>query len=280
MNKQRVVNIENFMLNDKPNEDMTLIDVINGVFLKKRGYVFKMPKPGTPVVVCMSGGQDSTATIAILLEEFGLRVFPFFINRHQSNYKYEKASTEYYDSLFSKRYPRLYNTVFEIKLDTPSISYKNQLTEELRSNHIGYPARNSIIFLTGAEYAYSLLTKGIKCKTIFGAVVSSDGLYHSSLTWTRITNLSLCQFFNDYEWQFTSIAIEQCLGNAYDKDVLIKYCNQINIPLENTRTCTENSAVQCGKCICCYDRRRCFQQANVKDLTQYLYSYPKTIPPH
>jgi len=127
-----------------------------------------------------------------------------------------------------------------------------------------------MIFLTGAEYAYSLKSQGVELSTIFGAAVVSDTLFHSSLTWTRITNLAVCQFLNNYNWQILSLAIEKELGNSYDKDVLISYCDKIGLPLEHTRTCTNSNEVQCGNCVCCYDRRRCFKEARVEDKTVYL----------
>lgn len=275
MKKIKIINNSTIDFRKKPNEDIDLIDAIENLFIKKRRYVVKIPDAGTPVLVCMSGGMDSTAIIAILLNEFKFKVYPFFINRNQSNYYYEKKSVLYYNNLFKKRFPRFYSEVFEIKIETPSGSYKSMLTDDLKNNHMGYPARNSVIFMTGAEYAYSLRSIGIKINTIFGAAVVSDSLFHSSLTWVRVTNLSICQFFNDYNWQLISLPIEKELKNSYDKDVLIKYCKLNNIPLEYTRTCTEASKIQCGKCICCYDRRRCYRKAKIRDRTKYLFPYRK-----
>lgn len=236
---------------------------------KLRGYVSKLPK-NKKVVVVFSGGLDSVSIVARCIKEYNLEVFPISIIRGQANYEYEQKAVKFYDKLFSKRFPDSYNKCFEIQLDTPSKSYKHMLTEKLKSNHVGYPARNTMIFLAGAEYAYSLRSKNINISTIFGASVVSDTLFHSSLTWARVTNLAICQFLNDYNWQLLSLAVEKELGNSYDKDILIRYCNKIGIPLENTRTCTEKSKTQCGICICCYDRRRCFQDAQIKDKTKYL----------
>ena len=41
-------------------EDWDAIENIEKFFLKKRGYIFKVPNPGTPVVLLVSGGIDST----------------------------------------------------------------------------------------------------------------------------------------------------------------------------------------------------------------------------
>ncbi len=259
-------------LGAKATEDIALIDCIDRFFRMKRGYVVQMPAPGTPVGVCMSGGLDSVSTIAALLENFQLRVYPFFIDRGQSNLAFEREAMLFYNGYFKRRYPELYTDCFTIKTDIPSLSYKHMLTEELKRGHIDYPARNSMLFLAGAEYLYSLKSTGVVIKTLFGATVASDDLYHCSLTWTRVTNLAICQFLNDYDWQMMSLAIERELGNYYDKDVLIRYCAQIGVPLDHTRTCVGSDPVQCGRCVCCRDRRRCFREAGVEDKTSYLNS--------
>jgi len=85
LNKQGKIKIE-----DKVNEDINLLKIFSNILKDKRGYVVKMPQKGESVVACLSGGQDSVANIGILLKEFGLNVYPFFINRGQSNYRYEK----------------------------------------------------------------------------------------------------------------------------------------------------------------------------------------------
>jgi 7-cyano-7-deazaguanine synthase in queuosine biosynthesis len=265
-------------LEDKPNEDIELLNILDTFLIKRRGYVVKMPSEGSAVAVCMSGGADSIVNIDILLREFKLNVYPFFVDRGQKNYVYEKQAVDYFDSLFHKNYPDLYHPVREIQVTTPGLVYKSLLTHELTKDHISYPSRNSIIFLTGAEYAYSLRTEGVNIHHLFAAHVSSDTSMHCSLTWTRLTNLTICHIMNDYQWQFISIPIERELGNFYDKDVLVRYAQQHDLPLELTRTCVMSSEIQCGKCPCCWDRRRCFAEAGIKDATSYLHPMPENQP--
>jgi XTP/dITP diphosphohydrolase len=270
----------------KESEDKEIINSINRILLKKRGYVVRMPKTGESVVAPLSGGMDSVVNIAMLLKEYKLNVFPFFINRNQSAYVYEKKAAEYYDRFFKKLYPDLYNGFVEIKVATPAAEYKDDLRkvkESIKdkhlSSHISYPARNSVIFLTGMEYAYSLTNKGVNIRTVFASHMSSDFSYHCSLTWTRITNLTMCQITNDYSWQFISIPIETEFGNYFDKDVYVRYAIRNRIPLEYTRSCTKNSSVQCGVCPSCWDRRRAFIEVGVKDPTEYqCETMPRSIP--
>ncbi len=272
-------------IKSKVNEDVDMLDMLDGYFKKKRSYVVKMPKPGESVVACLSGGQDSVANIGILLEEFKLNVYPFFINRGQSNYKFEKASAEYFNKFYKKRYPKLYHDYLEIKVPTPGTEYKDLLREAkkhvdsipLRHN-ISYPARNPIIFLTGMEYGYSLQAKGAKINTIFASHVSSDSSYHCSQTWTRLMNLLMCQILNDYSWQFISIPIETAFKNYFDKDIYIKWAYEHDIPLHFARTCVKGFTHECGDCPTCWDRRRCYNEAGIEDPTIYKYPMSDKFP--
>jgi len=42
------------------------------------------------------------------LEEFGLEVYPFFVNRGQRSYQQEKQSVEYFSNIFKLKYPKLF----------------------------------------------------------------------------------------------------------------------------------------------------------------------------
>ena len=86
----------------------------------------------------------------------------------------------------------------------------------------------------------------------------------------RLTNLAICQVFDDYEWQLTSIPIERELKNCYSKEVWVKYCDDHNIPLENTWSCWSKGEKQCGKCKSCKERIEAFEIAGVRDKTEYF----------
>ena len=93
-------NIGAIKFKDKINEDVAVINSVNKIFKIKRGCVVKMPPKGSPVVCCMSGGADAVSNIFILMNEFGYEVYPFFINRGESSYKWEKSSVDFYYILF------------------------------------------------------------------------------------------------------------------------------------------------------------------------------------
>jgi len=282
----KILNVKGKLkIEEKINEDVELLNIINAFLKNKRKYIAKMPNPGSSVVACLSGGQDSVANIGILLEEFKLNVYPFFIKRGQSAYKWEKEATEYFNTFFKKRYPSLYHDYIEIKVNTPGNEYKDLLraakkqVDDIPLRHnISYPSRNSIIFLTGMEYAYSLQAKGVNVNTVFSSHVSSDSSYHCSQTWTRLTNLTMCQILNDYNWQFINIPTETEFGNFYDKDVYIKWAIENGIPIHKARTCVKRNPIHCGDCPTCWDRRRAYKELNIKDPTDYRFEMSEKFP--
>jgi len=258
----------------RPSEDFELLDSIDKFFKKKRGHIFEIPKAGTTVAVGISGGLDSIANLVILMERFKLKVYPFFINRGQTAYEQEKKAIAWYEKYFNKKYPNLYTKCIEIKVNTPASEYKDmfrRIKNNATDKNIAYAGRNSILYLTGAEYAYSLKDKGINIKTLFTSHLSVIDIYSCSLTWCRVTNLAICQMFNDYEWQLTSIPIERELGNCYSKEIWIAYCDENNIPLEYTRSCWSNNDLHCGKCKSCIERIEAFEIAKIEDKTQYEF---------
>jgi len=280
LNEQGKVRFEN-----KENEDASLLKIYDGILKSKRGYVVKMPKRGGDVVACLSGGQDSVANIGILLKEFGLNVYPFFINRGQSNYKYEKGAVDYFNRFYKRKFPKHYHNYKEITVMTPGMEYKDLLRKTKRMvddvplrHNISYPARGPIVFLTGMEYGYSLKALGAEVKAVFASNMSSDFSYHCSQTWVRLMNILFCQILNDWSWQFISLPIETEFRNYFDKDVFIKWAYENGVPLHKARTCVKSFDTECGDCPTCWDRRRGYKDAGVKDPTKYRFPMSPKYP--
>ncbi len=264
-------------LEAKRQEDPTVLGKVDNILKIRRMRIVKMPEAGTSVVVIHSGGMDSTTNIAILMEEFGLKVYPLFINRGQTNLKYERVAVKYFDKYFSERFPELYTKSVEVEINTPPKAYKNDLraTRDLEDNlqsrqRIAFPARNPIMILTAAEYAYSLQVKGVFPKTIFISCMKEDPPRHSTLTAIRMANLLVCQIMGDYLWQVIALPIEREFENFYGKEVYVKWADEHGIPLEKTRSCYRNQEKHCGKCYpACENRKKAFLNAGVEDKTEY-----------
>ena len=282
----KIINTGTSGLNDKRRvEDVFVREQIDNIFKAKRGYVVKMPDPGSSVTICVSGGIDSISQFFILMEEFKLQVYPCFLIRKQTNFDEEQKSVDFFDNYFSEKFPNLYHKIKKINLETPSKDYKDLLRETkgmqddlLMRRDVSYPARNPIIYLTAMEYAYSLQSQGVNIKTVFGAFPNSDYLYHSSLTALRSLNLLICHITHDWEWQVISIPIEKEFDNCYDKEVYFKYCYDKGLPLEKTRSCPKGGKIHCGECIACWDRRSAFKKAGIEDKTEYEKPFNEEIP--
>lgn len=252
-------------------EQPILIEIAEELFRRQRGYVFRLPPKNSPVVVAFSGGADSICSTLILLEDYGLQIYPYFIKRGARAEQYEEESVDYFAKYFCKKYPKLFHQPTKLVVPVPASEIKKDLPLKLRKG-FGYPLRNTIIMSYGIQYAASLLTsRGIKARTVFESIVSSDAdqTMHSTLTTLRFFNLHVCIDMGDWEWQTSSIAMETELGNYYDKDFLVKRASEFNLPVHKTRSCIEASATHCGICPSCIDRIRIFKELGINDQTIY-----------
>ena len=100
------------------------IEKYENILISNRGWVSRWPKKA---VFIFSGGMDSTVTIARLLSEMKIEIFPAFINRGQTNLKYERKSVKYFDNLFKIKYSNLYHEYVELKIDIPPTELKNAI---------------------------------------------------------------------------------------------------------------------------------------------------------
>lgn len=278
LSKREIANI----LKTKELEDPNLIREIEILLRQKRGYVFKMPKPGTPIISLMSGGLDTTVVSAILMEEFNLQVYPVYFDRNITHSKRTKKSVKYFVAYFKKTYPKLFNDLQTLTLDIPAkeISLpllKNSGKVKVKKNS---EQRRGITFQPSV-YAYNCVlyalyleeNKGVKIRDIFGSwlPISSDWYAYETLTALREIMFSICLMTRDFSWQFTSLPIEKELGFYFDKDHLISWGSKHSIPLEKTWTCSHSGGMwQCGECDICQPRREAFLKAGIQDKTQYL----------
>lgn len=251
-------------------EKISMLNEYENILMKKRGWISKIPDNKKCVFV-FSGGLDSVSSIARVITEFDLSVFPLFINRGQTNLEFERHSIEYFNDLFIKKYPNNYNNVKIIENDIPSKSLKNDLQTYMKSK--GYPLRDTFIELLAVQYAISLKND---TKTIFSANVIDDPFPHCALKAMRSTTVNVCENLDDWDWQITSPNIDQNISsNIYSKVDEIKFSTNNNIPIENSTSCYKpniinNKIYHCGECLACKRRKQAFIDAEVEDKTLYL----------
>jgi len=284
-------------LKKRPFENLENIKMVEDFFNKSRGYVFKMPKPNTPVILLVSGGLDSTVTWGILLEKYHLKIYPLFIIRDGQKSMREEKAVEFFIEYFSKKYP---GQVYPLMKFTTSLSPK-EIARELKNLQKYYhperileilnqerqifktstnshpqgilPALHLFYCLAYINYLYDRHLE--KITTVFTGVMVGDGTVLASQSFTSLRNalLAACSVNNNYQIQYCSLAMEKELGFWFEKKDFIKIGWQMGIPLEKTWSCYNYKGypLQCGDaCATCRDRRNSFHEAKIEDKTIYM----------
>lgn len=265
-------------------ENIDLINFIEKHFLKKRGYVFKMPNPGESVILLYSGGLDSTIAWAYLIEKYKLHVYPLILTKKSTFV--QQRSINYFEKFFKNKYGNYYHQplkitsnffsqkLFKHMLDLKKIHPEcllNYLSENFRVFNF-LPGTNALSPISGIIYQKYLENQyNVKIKAIFLGVLASDGteIPSQSFTYLRKTLLFLDDFIPFGNLQITSIFFEKELGLFCEKQDIIKLASKLKLPLEKTCSCYRNKLFHCNSCLGCYSRRLGFQKAEIVDKTLY-----------
>lgn len=284
-------------------EDVPLLNKIESIFLKKRGYVFRIPQKSEPVIALMSGGLDTAVVISMLLAKYKLEVYPLHVNRKLFHSQKAEKSVDEVSKVFLKQYTKQFHKPFKVDFPIPPVEltlpvsiindqlifssifgkgpkFAQNRTIDKQGHLQGTPFQPSMYASLSMYYSQWLYeTKGIKIRTIIGACLPNNARYfqYETLTAHRIVMLNLCSQNNDFSWQYTSLPIEKELGFYFEKDKIIQYGKKYRTPMEKTWTCWLNYKYQCGVCYLCSERRNAFYNAKVKDNSTYLNSVYKCV---
>ncbi len=271
-------------------ERVGIINTLEKTLLKLRGYIFKQPKKGSSVILLLSGGLDSVVAWGILMEEYGLSVYPISFDTAEARSDKEKASIDYFSTYYEKRYPALFHTPLRVALDLTAMTlpidtaleklHPDVILENFAGKTELQPKMNVSLggFIMLPSYAklygeYLNLTQNLQIRSIFCAVTASDGdvVPYQAFTALRSTMHNLCITTGDYRWQFSSVCLEKETGIYFDKSDLVKWACRHHIPLEHTWTCYHAKPFQCGgsDCLTCMVRQKAFAKAGVVDKTVY-----------
>jgi len=195
-------------------EEKMVLENLNIIFKKQRGYEFRMPKPGVPVLLILSGGLDSTMLWFHLLHTYKLRVFPIYLTSPLMNKNHipgEYASISFFYRFFKKRYPGQVEPIHYIPVDL-SFSLTNKTNINILQNNwrvlvenahydmkrkagsiylLDYPTRYARFLLSAYEYGLSLQAQKIDVSTVFFGVVPNDAAIGREPTLTILRSLNL-----------------------------------------------------------------------------------------
>lgn len=273
-------------------EDVRAVNTIERYLQNVRGFVFRFPKPGTPVILMVSGGLDSTVTWKLLLETYKLKVYPLFIFRDRQRSKKEFASVRFFYRSFHREYPNLCMPVMKFSTILSPLELVNAMKNKRAYYHPKrildiygdidklndpnfYPQRvlpflHFYYALAYAQYLYD--HNNLRVNTVITAILAGDGIVVPSQAFTslRAALLSACFVTNNYNWQYISLPMEKELGHWWYKRDVIKIGHDLGLPLERTWTCYNTLLFQCGVCVTCKNRRQDFYGAGVSDKTWYM----------
>jgi len=270
-------------LQKRPLENIDSIKVIEDFLLQKRGYIFKMPKPGESVILLLSGGADSIVLWDILMAKYKLNVYPIFVTQKRGLLRWienQYRSIRFFEKYYYKKYSGKINSPFVVfsgnflrnnilmAIMKNPVAIMDNIYEDGTINIQNYSTTNLIASIA---FDYSQLLQAqhdLKVKTIFTANLAGDGevVQNQTLTSLRSIMFNLCNISNDYEQQFTSLFLEKELGFFLNKDIVVKWAKNNDLPIVKTWTCWKrDNILPCGICMTCQYRKHTFQKNGLKD---------------
>ncbi len=276
-------------------EDNYTLSRLEKIFFAKRGWLSRIPKQNSSVILLLSGGIDTVSLWALLMERYRLHVYPIFVqNTSIKKENSELKSVKYFSELYKKKYPTFFHKVFiknysfsfsfsefkgkkNISVDLPTM-FHNLLNLPDQNTGIpsiiDSPSRLGIYSYCALEYAYILrLTSNVYVNSIFFGIVPEDGLSirESTQSVLKSINLSLCLILGDFNWQIMA-PIDKKAKFYYEKKDLVRYTVSKNIPIDHSWSCRAYNKYHCGVCFSCITRKNVFNQVNFPDSTIYTNS--------
>lgn len=249
------------------------LSTLENILRSQRDYISKYPENKKAVIV-LSGGLDSIATAAYLIEEKGMELFPLHIHRGQTNAVAEHRSVDFFTDFFQKKYgENRFHHPMKISTNIPPKEFKADLLPYTKRS--GHPMRDPLIHLLGVEYAVAASQKyQTNIKTVYCAIVPEDYFPHSTLDGLRANTINTCMNMGDWDWQITSPNIDPYLTDGFfGKKEEIMWAMDHGIPLGNSISCNDASErtnhLACGLCSSCERRRTAFKEAGFEDATMY-----------
>ncbi|KKN29114.1 hypothetical protein LCGC14_0847380 [marine sediment metagenome] len=206
-------------------------------------------------VVLWSGGFDSTGLVLWALNQ-NYEVFPLFLNRHQSNYKWEKKAI---DSLYvniKANYPDLrLNPVREFEIITPPKELKSEFS---KSNFkFVYFLRNSDLLINAIRLALCLKSKNIFMGSVMEDIQESQNFPDNHPEYLKFKNLEINKALDIMKIDKLHIKTPFTENNWGKEEILNFLKDQFNkVDLKLTRSCYTDTEAPCEQCKACNNRQK------------------------
>jgi 7-cyano-7-deazaguanine synthase len=223
-----------------------------------------------PAVVLLSGGMDSTTTLAIAIEE-GFEAYALSFDYGQRHHIETEAAHRVADSLGAKEYrvAKIDMRVFggSALTDDIDVPKKRSETEFAHGIPVTYvPARNTIFLAYALAWA-----EVIPASDIFLGVNAIDYSGYPDCrpefieAFQTLANLATKAGVEGTRFQIHTPLIK------FSKTEIIRKAVELGVDLSLTHSCYDPSAegLACGQCDSCLLRLKGFREAGLKDSIRY-----------
>jgi 7-cyano-7-deazaguanine synthase len=215
----------------------------------------------TRVVATWSGGLDTTALIAYVIQEYRTAVQPLFVRRGQRAVTREENAVDYYSAFFEKYGSARFNYPVKITVDIPPRDFKQKLPFE--HSHL---LRNSDIVNQAVRLASSLDAKVI----IVGSIEDDQAWRDGTLNYWEKKTYEVREGIGQPDMWIIAPFQEK----KWSKADIIEWCVSASLDLSHTWSCYESGNIHCGECEGCRLRRTAFNQSGACDPTPYQKLLP------
>lgn len=247
---------------------------------KKNATPPTLPEGNRETAVCsFSGGMDSATVLLWLLEQGFKRVVAFqFVYGSKHNKHERRAATVFHGNMVA-RYP---NQRIELRMLDLSAAFNGiqsnlmQTGGDIPEGHYTdasmsatvVPGRNMIFISLLAGHAWSL-----------GAEIVALGVHQG--------DHAIYEDCREVFVEQMAEAVKLGTGDrvrlvapflSTDKEGILRYGVEKNLPYQHTRTCYKDQALSCGKCGSCVERLEAFSNIGETDPVNYVEQPTETAP--
>lgn len=270
-------------LEDREYEDLELLADLEKHILKRRDYIISPLKEGENVILLLSGGLDSIVLWKLLLSQFKIHVYPFYLSQNFN--LAERLSIEYYKRQFQNEAgyhaPRFQRTRSKFKYKTRVVNLLPELALKCFAPKIGEVLQpnsgmNFLSVLYAAYYRMQLWWDyELKINKIISGITAEDGyeIYTQTHTFSRQLMLILISMLADNSMEYFAFGLEKELSHFLTKSNYINLGKSLGLDVSKTHSCYRSTIFNCGVCKECLRRQSLFKKNNLEDKTFYLQSY-------